>query len=255
MLIIISPAKNLNFKPQSVLKEYTIPVFTERSAKLVDILRKKSPLEIARLMHISQDLADLNFQRYLQWNLPFTNQNAKQALLAFNGEVYNGLKASSFESEDFYFAQDHMRILSGLYGVLRPLDLIQSYRLEMGCKLVNPNGKDLYQFWGELVTQTLNEVLKEDKIPVLINLASAEYFKSIKPKKLKARIIHIEFLENKNNQYKTIVVYTKKARGMVSRFVIKNKLSDPEDLKAFDCDGYIYNERLSSSDNWIFTRR
>jgi uncharacterized protein len=254
MLIVVSPAKNLDFKPQNLVSRYTSPEFTEQSEQLVTALRKLAPRDISRLMKVSMPIAELNFQRYMAWQPPFTADNAKPAILAFNGEVYRGLKAKTFRDEDFRYAQDHFRILSGLYGVLRPLDLIQPYRLEMGIKLETPGAANLYRFWDNRITEKLNDALTLMKNPVLVNLASFEYFKAINIKLLKARVISIEFLENKNDNYRTIVVYTKKARGMMGRFILLNRLTDPEDMKAFDEDGYIFNPRLSKENNWVFTR-
>lgn len=255
MLIVVSPAKNVDFKPQKLTNTFTLPDFTNKSEQLIAELRKLTPKQIAELMQVNPAIAELNFNRYAAWKLPFTPENAKQAILAFNGEVYRGLKARTFSEKDFIYAQGHFRILSGLYGILRPLDLIQPYRLEMGIKLVTPQAKDLYKFWGNLITEKLNEALKPMKKPLVVNLASAEYFKSVNQKLLAAPVLNIEFLENKNGEYKTIVVYTKKARGMLSRFILQHQLSDPDDIKAFDEDGYIYNPRLSKENNWIFTRR
>lgn len=254
MLIIVSPAKNLDFKPQNLLNEYSLPEFTSQSEQLITALRKLTPKEIARLMEVNMSIAELNFQRYMAWQLPFTPDNAKQAILAFNGEVYRGLKAMTFRADDFKYAQEHFRVLSGLYGVLRPLDLIQPYRLEMGIKLETPGAENLYRFWGNRITEKLNEALTAMKKPVLVNLASSEYFKAINTKILNARVINIEFFENKNGNYRTIVVYTKKARGMMSRFILLNRLTEPDDMKAFDEEGYIFNPRLSKGDNWVFTR-
>lgn len=255
MLIIISPAKILNLKPQTILKEHTLPEFTERSALIMHELKKLKPSALMKLLDVNRTIADINYRRHMDWSLPFTPENSKQALLTFNGEVYRGLNATSFTTEDFVFAQSHLRILSGLYGLIRPLDLIQPYRLEMGIKLKTPQATDIYKFWGDSITKKLNEAFSGMKHPVLINLASHEYAKVILMKQLKAPVINIEFWEGKDNAYKTIVVYTKKARGMLSRFIIKNKLTRPGDLKAFDDDGYIFNPRYSKDDTWVFTRK
>jgi uncharacterized protein len=255
MLIVISPSKLVDFKPQILIREFTLPDFTDRSEILMNALRKLKPKDIANLMHVNPSIAALNFERYINWHLPFTPENAKQAILAFTGEVYHGLMASTFIERDFAFAQGHLRILSGLYGLLRPLDLIQPYRLEMGIKLETPKAPNLYKFWNNRITEKLNDTLKTGEQPYLINMASAEYFKAVNLKLLKATVINIEFLENKNGNYQPIVVYLKKARGMLSRFVIKNQLSDPQDMKAFDEDGYIFNQRLSKNNDWVFTRK
>jgi len=254
MLVILSPAKIVNFKPQTILREFTIPEFLDHSQLLMKELRKLKPKDIANLMKVNNSIAELNYHRYITWSTPFTTENAKQAVLAFNGEVYHGLMATTLTNSDFAFAQDHLRILSGLYGVLRPFDLIQPYRLEMGSKLKVPGAATIYKFWGDQLTLKLNSVLKTMKKPVLINLSSAEYSKVIQIKKLKAPVISMEFWEAKGGDYKTIVVYTKKARGMMARFVIKHRLSDPEDLKGFDEEGYMFNPRYSNDLKWVYTR-
>jgi uncharacterized protein len=255
MLVVISPAKILNFKPQERITDFTIPDFLERSDLLIQKLRTLSPKGLAGLFKVSNSIAELNFQRFMAWNMPFTINNAKQAVLAFNGEVYNGLKANTLSAEGISYAQNHLRILSGLYGILRPLDLIQPYRLEMSIKLTTSKAKDLYQFWGNTITQKLIEAMQSSYSEVLVNLASKEYFKSINTKILPFPVFHIEFRENKNGQYLPIVIYTKKARGLMTRFIMQNKLTDPEDLKAFDDDGYIFNSRLSKDNHLVFTRR
>ena len=255
MIILLSPAKIVNLKPQKLLKQHTLPEFTERSTLLMHELRKLTPDGIANLMKINKDIAYLNYQRYINWHLPFTTENAKQAMLMFNGEVYHGLAATTFGDEDFMFAQDHLRILSGLYGILRPWDLVQPYRLEMGIKLATAEAPDLYKFWGSSLTDKLNDAFQKMKNPVLIHLASHEYAKAVQMKNLKARVIQIEFWEQKDNHYKTIVVYTKKARGMLSRFIIQHKLTDPQDLQGFDEEGYIFNPHYSRENHWVFTRR
>jgi uncharacterized protein len=255
MLIVISPAKNVDFKPQNILKEYTLPQFTEKSEILVNELRKFSASDLAELFTVNRKIADLNFERYVKWHLPFTPENAKQAILAFNGEVYNGLKAKTLPISDLKYAQNHLRMLSGLYGVLRPFDLIQPYRLEMGIKLPTPNKKDLYQFWADTITSTINLALKDSGgEQILVNLASNEYVSSINRKKLEGKVLSIEFKEEKHDHYKTIVVYTKKARGMMSRFIIQNRIENAEDIKGFDNEGYMFNPRLSKEWNWVFTR-
>jgi len=206
-------------------------------------------------MKVSTKIADLNFDRYEAWKKPFTPKNAKQAILAFKGDVYTGLDAESFKADDFKFAQNHLRVLSGLYGLLRPLDLMQPYRLEMGTKLDTEEGKNLYEFWGSDITQGLNKQLKKIKSDTLINLASNEYFKSVKSKELNATIITPAFKEYKNGEYKMIGIYAKKARGLLSRYIIKNMLSDPEDFKSFNEEGYRFNKTLSKGNNWVFTRK
>jgi len=254
MLIVISSSKILDFKPQELLHKFTQPYFTERSHELIKALRKLKRGEISDLLHINPSLANLNFHRYANWHLPFTQENAKQAILAFRGEVYIGLKAWTFSEHDFSYAQNHFRMISGLYGLLRPLDLIQPYRLEMGIKLKTDEAPNLYKFWGDSVTQKLNEALKPMKKPVLINLASGEYFKSVNMTLLSAPVIKPEFLEDRNGEYKPIVVYLKKARGMLSRFILQNQLTDPEDIKGFNEEGYMFNSRLTKGNSWVFTR-
>uniref|UniRef100_UPI0015F5D500 peroxide stress protein YaaA n=1 Tax=Pantoea sp. ME81 TaxID=2743935 RepID=UPI0015F5D500 len=206
-------------------------------------------------MSISDKLAHLNADRFNQWQPPFTLDNARQAILAFKGDVYTGLQAETFSDADFDFAQQHLRMLSGLYGVLRPLDLMQPYRLEMGIKLANPAAKDLYGFWGDLLTQKLNEAMAEQGDEVLINLASDEYFKAVKPKQLNGELIKPVFLDEKNGKFKVISFYAKKARGLMSRYVIQNRLSKPEQLKQFDVDGYFFAADESKGNELVFKRR
>jgi hypothetical protein len=255
MLIVISPAKTLDYETVPKTKVFTTPDFLDYSQQLINRLRNFSSLDISDLMNVSSKIADLNFDRYESWETPFTQKNAKQAILAFKGDVYTGLDAETFKADDFKFAQKHLRVLSGLYGLLRPLDLMQPYRLEMGTKLKTDAGKNLYEFWGLDITDGLNKQLKKIKSNTLINLASNEYFKSVKPKELNAEIITPAFKEFKNGEYKMIGIYAKKARGLLSRYIIKNKLSDPEDIKSFNEDGYRYNKKLSKADNWVFTRK
>lgn len=255
MLIVISPAKTLDYDTPPKTKTFTQPDYLEDSEILIERARQYSALDIAELMQVSMKIAELNFERFEQWHTPFTQENAKQAVLAFKGDVYTGLDAESFSAADFKFAQSHLRILSGLYGLLRPLDLMQPYRLEMGRKVDTERGKNLYEFWGTKITEGLNKQMKNLKSPYLINLASNEYFKSVKPKALDGEIITPEFKDWKNGQYKMMGVYAKKARGQLSRFVIQNKLTNPEDMKDFDVDGYGFNEEMSSGNKWVFTRK
>ena len=255
MLIVISPAKTLDYDTPPKTKTFTIPDYLDQSQQLIDRMREFSALDICELMKVSNKIAELNFDRYESWDRNFTPDNAKQAVLAFKGDVYSGLDAESFKAADFKFAQKHLRILSGLYGLLRPLDLMQAYRLEMGTKLENIKGKNLYEFWGTDITDGLNKQLKKIKSDYLINLASNEYFKAVKPKNLHAEIITPAFKDYKNGQYKMIGVYAKKARGTLSRYIIQNQLSNPEDLKEFDGDGYKFNKKLSKGNNWVYTRK
>lgn len=255
MLIVISPAKTLDFESPSRTGKFTTPDFLDESEELVNILREMSPAELAKLMKISDKLAGLNAARFGSWSRPFNQENARQALLAFKGDVYTGLDAESFKATDFNFAQKHLRILSGLYGLLRPLDLIQAYRLEMGSRLKNDKGKDLYAFWGDKITEQINKDLKKLNNPVLVNLASNEYFKSIKSNKLSAEVITPVFKEQKNGQYKVLALYAKKARGLMSAYIIKNKITDPEDIMDFSEEGYRFNKALSGPEQWVFTRK
>ncbi len=255
MLIVVSPAKTLDYETPPKTKTFTLPDYLDDSAELIHRMREFSALDISELMKVSSKIAELNFDRYEAWNKKFTEKNAKQAVLAFKGDVYTGLDAESFSAKDFKFAQSHLRILSGLYGMLRPLDLMKAYRLEMGTKLTNERGKNLYEFWGSEVTEGLNAQLKKIKSKYLINLASNEYFKVVKPKELNAEIITPAFKELKNGDYKMIGIYAKKARGMLSRYIIQNQLSDIEDIKSFDMEGYKFNKKLSKGNNWVFTRK
>ncbi|MFP4023261.1 MAG: peroxide stress protein YaaA [Thiohalospira sp.] len=254
MIIIISPAKTLDYKNKVQTNKYSQPKFLKESQELVNEFKKFSHKELSQLMDINPDLAQLNYERYFQWGLPFNLSNAKQALLAFKGQVFVGLDAKSLSENDLLFAQDHLRILSGLYGVLRPLDLMQPYRLEMGTSLKNSKGENLYKFWDSKITDFLNHELSHQKNQVLVNLASNEYFKAVVPKKIKGKIITPVFKEAKGNNFKVIAVYSKTARGLMSRFIIKNRIEDPEQLKAFDSEGYLFNEELSTSNEWVFTR-
>ncbi|MEJ2620453.1 MAG: peroxide stress protein YaaA [Candidatus Thiodiazotropha sp.] len=255
MLIAISPAKTLDYETPPVTKTHTKPRFLKQSKTLIDKLRNYSALDLAELMKLSIKLAELNFDRYHNWKTPFNLNNAKQAALAMKGDVYTGLDAETLDEAGFEFAQQHLRILSGLYGVLKPLDLMQPYRLEMGTKLPNQQGKDLYAFWGEQITKAINKDLKAQGDDILINLASNEYFKSIKPKLIDGRIITPQFKERKNGSYRMIGVFAKKARGLMSRYIIDHRLSDPESIKDFDVDGYRFNSKLSKDDQWVFSRR
>ena len=254
MITILSPAKKLEEKQEKKISKHTQPDLIEDSKILVDILRGYKPDELKELMNVSQDIADLNFERYARWNPPFSLDDANHSILAFKGQAYLGLDADSMDNDDLDFTQDHLRILSGLYGVLRPLDLIQPYRLEMGTKLENPRGKDLYQFWGSKITEHINKALKQHKNNQLINLASDEYFKTIKRSLLEGEIITPVFREKKGKDFKTIAVYAKKARGMMTRYIIKNRIEEPEHLKSFEEEGYSYNPHLSDNKKWVFTR-
>lgn len=254
MLLLLSPAKTLNYTSPLVTQEFTQPEHLEQAAQLIELLRALTPPQLAELMHLSDALASLNVARYASWQPQFNLENARQALLAFKGDVYTGLACEDFTAEDFAFAQRHLRILSGLYGVLRPLDLMQPYRLEMGTKLANAQGKDLYAFWGEQISLWLNQDLAAQGDSVLINLASKEYFSAVKRKALKAQIIDVEFKDLKNGQYKIISFYAKKARGLMARYIIQNRLNTPDQLKEFDSHGYYFSAEQSREDFLVFLR-
>ncbi len=257
MLMVISPAKTLDFDTPPVTEAFTQPAHLAESRRLINRLRKLGPADVAQLMSLSDKLASLNVARYGEWKTPFSPANAKQAVLAFDGDVYDGLAAGDFSAEDFAFAQDHLRILSGLYGVLRPLDLMQPYRLEMGTRLANERGGDLYAFWGNRVTRALNAVLASQQAPVLVNLASEEYFGVVQPEGLKARIVTPVFEDwNANSgRYKIISFHAKKARGMMARHAIRARVTDVEALKGFDSAGYAFDARASSPERWVFRRK
>ncbi len=254
MLIVVSPAKTLDFDTPPVIADFTRPELLEHSAELIERARRLTPAEIGRLMGISDKLSGLNAARFADWQPDFTPANAKQALLAFKGDVYTGLDAESLSPDDFAFAQLHLRMLSGLYGLLRPLDLMQAYRLEMGTKLDNERGKDLYQFWGDIITDKLNEALAAQGDSVLINLASNEYFKAVKPRKLDGQIITPVFKDCKKGQYKIISFYAKKARGMMARYIIEQRLTEVSQLTAFDTAGYYFVEVESTATELVFKR-
>ncbi len=254
MIIVISPAKTLDFESPLPTDRYTLPDYLDDSAELVETMRRYSALDIAEIMKVSMKIAELNHARFADWHTPFTPENARPAIFAFKGDVYDGIDAYSLDEETLDFLQDHLRILSGLYGLLRPLDLMQPYRLEMGRKIENPRGKNLYEFWGNKITDALNALLARDD-GVLIDLASNEYFKAVKTKALEGRIITPQFKDWKNGQYKMISFYAKKARGMMTRYIAENRLTDPEAIKDFDTAGYHYSEELSQGDDWVFLRR
>ncbi|WP_230352638.1 peroxide stress protein YaaA [Lelliottia sp. WAP21] len=254
MLILISPAKTLDYQSPLATERYTQPELLDYSQQLIHEARKLSAPQIGKLMGISDKLADLNATRFHDWQPDFTPSNARQALLAFKGDVYTGLRAETFSEADFDFAQTHLRMLSGLYGVLRPLDLMQPYRLEMGIRLANTKGKDLYQFWGDIITNKLNDALRAQGDSVVINLASDEYYKSVKPKQLNAEIVKPVFLDEKNGTFKVISFYAKKARGLMSRYIIENRLTQPEQLKTFDSEGYFFDAEASANGEMVFKR-
>jgi uncharacterized protein len=256
MLLTISPAKSLDYAtPIPDVVAHTQPELLEHSARLIQVLRDKSLAEVAQLMGISDQLAALNVVRYAEWSLPFDRDNSRQAVFAFNGDVYEGLDVRSLSNTQLAFAQEHLRILSGLYGVLRPLDLIQAYRLEMGTRLANSRGKDLYAFWGEQITNALNAVLaRQSGAPVLVNLASEEYFKSVRVARIGGRIVTPVFEERKGNTYKIVSFYAKRARGLMCRYAFVNKIDQVEALKGFDLEGYSYEAEVSQENRWVFRR-
>ena len=255
MLIILSPAKTLDFESPIKVNKTTEPDFIPRSAELISTLRTMPPAQIGSLMSISDSLAQLNVARYASWSKKFTADNSRPAMLAFDGDVYEGLDARSLNARQLDWAQKHLRILSGLYGLLRPLDLMQPYRLEMGTRLATKRGKDLYAFWGDQITEALNESLTVAKAQALVNLASEEYFKSVKPAKLDRPVITPVFEEWKGGGYKIVSFFAKRARGLMARYAIEHKLSKPEQLKDFDSEGYAFDAKASNEARWIFRRR
>ncbi len=255
MLIVISPAKTLDYETPATTSQYSQSDYLQETQQLIERLRYYSVADISTTMAVSDQIARLNATRFKQWRIPFTLDNSKQAILAFKGAVYSGLDALSFSEDDFQFAQQHLRILSGLYGLLRPLDLMQPYRLEMGRKIDTERGSNLYQFWGDIITRGINQQMKQSHSKYLINLASNEYFKSIKPSLIDGEIITPHFKDYKNGSYKVMGVYAKKARGKMSRYIIQNKIGSAEDLKHFTEDGYQFNPALSQKSDWVFSRK
>ncbi|MBA3056370.1 MAG: peroxide stress protein YaaA [Gammaproteobacteria bacterium] len=254
MLFLLSPAKSLDFDTPAGAAPHTQPLFIPQAAELIDVLRQKSPQQIASLMSLSDTLAGLNVARYQAWTPKFTAKNAKQAVLAFNGDVYEGLDAKSLATDDLKWLQEHVCILSGLYGVLRPLDYMQPYRLEMGTKLATVQGKDLYQFWGAKISDYLNSRLHKEAAPVVVNLASQEYFKAVDRKALQARVVECVFQEQRNGQCKIISFYAKRARGLMARFAATHRLSHPKQLESFDSEGYAFDAGASEPDRLVFRR-
>lgn len=254
MLVVVSPAKKLDFESENIKPDWSEPDYLDQSEKLIDAARKLTRSKLAKIMNISDTIADLNYERYRDFSLPFTLANARQAVFAFKGDTYVGLDAETLSDDDLAYAQDHFRILSGLYGILRPLDLIQPYRLEMGCRLKVPYRKNLYDFWNGTLTDGLNELLKEQESDVVVNCASNEYFKSIKEKDLNARVITPVFKVVKDGMAKSPGMMTKKARGQMARFIIQNRIKDPEGLKKFNADGYKFMPTLSDEHKFEFHR-
>ena len=255
MLFLLSPAKSLDYDTPVGDVPHSQPLFTKQSAELIDVLREYSPQQIAGLMDLSDPLAGLNVARYQAWSPKFTAKNSKQAVLAFNGDVYEGLDAKTLKTEDLAWAQDHVCILSGLYGVLRPLDWMQPYRLEMGTTLKNPRGANLYRFWGSQIASYLNERQAGEQAPVVVNLASQEYFKAVDRKVLQARVIECVFEDFKGGQYKVISFFAKRARGLMARYAVSKRLTTPKQLEKFNLEGYAYDAKASLADRLVFRRK
>ena len=260
MLFILSPAKSLDYTtPVAKTVPHTLPQFTAQSAQLIDILTTQSPQDIARLMHLSDALSALNVARYAAWSPKFTAKNSRQAILAFNGDVYDGLNASTLKVDDLQWAQQHIGMLSGLYGVLRPLDYMQPYRLEMGTALPNAQGANLYKFWGtqlaDYINAYFNTRLAVEKTPTVVNLASQEYFKSVDRKVLKARVVECVFEDHKNGDYKVISFFAKRARGLMARYVIDKRITTVKKLQSFHSDGYAFAAAQSAPDRLVFRRK
>ena len=255
MFFVLSPAKNLNEKAPAPVKEFTQPDLLAEAEILMRQLRELAPQQIAELMHVSDKIALLNAERNAEWHTPFTPDNAKQAVFMFNGDVYEGIAADTLKPEQIQYLQQHVRLLSGLYGILRPLDLMQPYRLEMGTAFANTRGKNLYEFWGDIITDLLNDTLAQAGSDILVNLASQEYFKSVNTQKLKARLITPVFKDEKNGKYKIISFYAKRARGLMVRYAAEHNITDPEMLKNFDYEGYSFNAAASNESEWVFMRK
>jgi hypothetical protein len=254
MLITLSPSKGQDFDTPGLTKKYSKPADLKDSELLIKELRKIKSKQLQELMTVSENIAKLNVDRYQSFTTPFSTNNAKQAIFAFKGDVYSGLDLDKFTEDDYAYAQDHLRILSGLYGCLRPLDLIQPYRLEMKTKLKNERGENLYQFWDDQITKSLNKELKKQQEPVLVNLASNEYFKSVKPKLLAGRLLNINFKETKDGKTRVVAIFAKRARGMMADYIIRNRIENPEDIKKFRAEGYRFNKSLSDDKQWTFER-
>lgn len=255
MLMLLSPAKSLDYETPPVIDRHTLPQFVDESAALIEVIKPYTPAQIASLMDLSDSLSQLNVARYAAWRSRFTAKNSKQAVLAFNGDVYEGLDANALTAEQLDWAQGHLVILSGLYGLLRPLDWMQPYRLEMGTKLANPRGKDLYAWWGDSLAEHLNGVLKRQGSDLIVNLASQEYFKAVKRKALKARVVECVFEDHKAGVYKVISFHAKRARGLMARHIIVNQINDEAGLKDFDAEGYAFDAQASEPQRLVFRRR
>jgi cytoplasmic iron level regulating protein YaaA (DUF328/UPF0246 family) len=254
MIITLSPSKGQDFETPALTKKYSQPADIKDSGLLIKELRKIKAAKLQELMAVSSNIAELNVGRYQTFKTPFTTKNARQAIFAFKGDVYGAIDVEHFSAEDFDYAQNHLRILSGLYGCLRPLDLIQPYRLEMKTRLKNSRGDNLYQFWGEEITNSLNKALKKQQQPVLVNLASNEYFKSVKPKLLQGELLNINFKETKNGKTRVVAIFAKRARGMMADYIIRNRIENPAGIKKFRKDGYRWSKELSDDKQWTFER-
>jgi cytoplasmic iron level regulating protein YaaA (DUF328/UPF0246 family) len=254
MIILMNSSKTLDFQQKAHISKYTIPEFREDADHLVKELRKLSRSDFSKLLKTSEKLTELNVERYAKWQANVKGSNTTQALLAFKGDIYSGMDVENYKSKDFEFAQKHMRILSGLYGILRPLDLIQPYRLEMATKLATSWGKDLYQFWGTKISDSVKALLKREKSGVLVNLCSAEYFKALRPELIDTGLITPGFKEFRDGSYRFVTLYAKKARGMMCNYIIRNHFKRVEDLKSFAVGGYQYNKKISSDHEWVFKR-
>lgn len=254
MLALISPAKTLDYQTALPTDQYTQARLLDQSQQLIEVAKVLSASEIASLMQVSEKIAQLNVGRFNDWQSEFDFSNARQAIFAFKGDVYTGLDAYHLSDPDIHFAQQHLRMLSGLYGLLRPLDLMMPYRLEMGTKLKNSRGHNLYEFWGTRITQLINQDLEQARSKILLNLASDEYYKSVQEKQVQADIIKPVFLDQKNGKYKIISFYAKKARGLMARYMIEHKIEQADDLKAFNTDGYYFDSENSSTTELVFKR-
>lgn len=254
MLITLSPSKGQDFETAVPSEIHTIPDQLTDSQLLINKAKKLDAEEVGELMAVSENISKLNVDRFQTWKMPFNTENAKPALFAFKGDVYSGIQKEKYDDNDLAYAQEHLRILSGLYGVLRPMDLIQPYRLEMKTRLKNDRGDNLYQFWGDRITEKLNSTLEDHKEKVLVNLASNEYFKSVKPKKLDARLLNISFKETKDEKTRVVAIFAKRARGMMTDFILRNRIDHVEDIKDFGAEGYKFSEKESTENIWVFTR-
>lgn len=254
MIVTLSPSKGQDFEQAGLSRKYSRPADIKDSELLIKELRKIKSKQLQELMSVSENIANLNVDRFQSFTTPFSTKNAKQAIFAFKGDVYSGFDLDSFTDDDYAYAQDHLRILSGLYGCLRPLDLIQPYRLEMKTKLKNSRGDNLYQFWDDRITRRLNKELGKQQEAVLVNLASNEYFKSVKPKMLEGKLLNINFKETKDGKTRIVAIFAKRARGLMADYIIRNRIENPEDIKSFDVDGYRFDASLSDDKQWTFER-